>query len=41
MLYDGNQTIGNDGGTDLNPDGILCFAPEFPDLKMLLQPLEE
>ena len=25
----------------LNPDGILCSAPEFLDLQMLLQPLEE
>ena len=41
MLHDGNQTIGNDGCTDLNPDGILCSAPEFLDLQMLLQPLEE
>ena len=36
MLHDGNQTIGNDSCTDLNPDRILCFAPEFSDLKMLL-----
>ena len=41
MLHDGNQTIGNDGCTDLNPNGILCFAPEFLDFQMLLQPLEE
>jgi hypothetical protein len=41
MLHDGNQTIGNDGCTDLNPDGILCSAPEFLDLQMLFQPLEE
>ena len=41
MLHDGNQTIGNDCSTDLNPDGILCSAPEFLDLQMLLQPLEE
>ena len=39
MLHDGNQTIGNDSCTDLNPDGILCPAPEFLDLQMLLQPL--
>ena len=41
MLHDSDQTIGNDGCTDLDPDGILCSAPEFLDFQMLLQPLEE
>ena len=40
-MHDCNQTIGNDGCTDLNPDGILCSAPEFLDFQMLLQSLEE
>ena len=41
MLHNGNQTIGNDSSTDLDPDGILCSAPEFLDFQMLFQPLEE
>jgi hypothetical protein len=41
MLHNGNQTIGNDSSTDLDPNGILCSAPEFLDFQMLLQPLEE
>ena len=41
MLHDGNQTIGNDGCTDLDPDGILCSAPELLDFQMLLQLFEE
>ena len=36
-----HKAVGCDGSTDLNQDGILRSAPEFLDLKMLLEPLEE
>ena len=41
MLDYRHKTVGCDGSTDLNPNGILRGAPEFLDLKMLLQPLVE
>ena len=41
MLDNRHKAVGCDGSTDLNPDGILCSAPELLDFKMLFQPLEE
>ena len=41
MLNNRHKTIGCNGSTDLNPNGILCGAPEFLDFEMLLQSFEE
>jgi hypothetical protein len=41
MLHDGNQTVDNDSSTNQDPNGIFRSTPEFLDLQILLQPLEE
>jgi hypothetical protein len=41
VLYDGNKTVGADGGVDLYPDSVLGSAPEPLDFEVLLEPLEE
>ena len=41
MLHNGNQTVGADGRINLYTDSVLSSAPEFLDIKVLLEPLEE
>ena len=41
MLNNCNETVGDDCNVYLYADGILGLAPEFLDLKVLLNPLEE
>ena len=41
MLDDGNEAVGDNSDVDLYSDGILGLSPEFLDLEVLLNPLEE
>ena len=41
MLYDSNEAVGTDGSVNLYFDSILSCTPEFLDLEVLLEPLEE
>ena len=41
MLDDGDKAISYDCRANLYSDSVLCSAPEFLNLEVLLEPLEE
>ena len=41
MLHNGNEAVGTDGRVNLYSDSILSCSPEFFNLEVLLEPLEE
>ena len=41
MLHNGNEAVGTDSRVNLYSDSILSSSPEFLNLEVLLEPLEE
>ena len=41
MLDNSHKTVCDNSDTDLYADGVLCCAPEFLYLEVLLEPFEE